>query len=222
MLCRACGRLGGRPLEPDSARRVRAASSAASSNGVLAEPPEPRPRRGRAARRSRPSSTTRAPPAQRRAALTEPRDGPTRVAPRGRDRPRLAIARPRYGQARLDGPRRQPGEAARPRLPVERDLRRLPLHLGLRAARRAAQAQREGRLVALDGAAPRRRRRPRRRHPHGAEGLGGERPRRHVHRPARRLPQLQGAVPRRPAARVGRVPELRREGHLHRGRASST
>ena len=42
------------------------------------------------------------------------------------------------------------------------------------------------------------------------EGLGGERSRRHVHRPARRLPQLQGALPRRPAARVGRVPELRR------------
>ena len=49
------------------------------------------------------------------------------------------------------------------------------------------------------------------------EGLGGERPRRHVHRPARRLPQLQGAVPRRPPARVGRVPELRRQGQLHRG-----
>ena len=47
------------------------------------------------------------------------------------------------------------------------------------------------------------------RDPHGAEGLGGERPRRHVHRPARRLPQLQGALPRRPASRVGRVPELR-------------
>ena len=84
-------------------------------------------------------------------------------------------------------------------------------------ARRAAQAQRQGRLVALDGAAPRRHRRPRRRDPHGAEGVGGERPRRHVHRPARRLPQLQGALPRRPAARLGRVPELRREGHLHRG-----
>ena len=71
--------------------------------------------------------------------------------------------------------------------------------------------------MALDGAAPRRRRRPRRRDPHGAEGVGGERPPRHVHRPARRLPQLQGALPRRPAARVGRVPELRREGQLHRG-----
>ena len=67
------------------------------------------------------------------------------------------------------------------------------------------------------GAAARRRRRPRRRHPHGAEGVGGERARRHLHRPARRLPQLQGALPRRRAARLGRVSELRHEGHLHRG-----
>ena len=104
-----------------------------------------------------------------------------------------------------------------PGLPVVRDLRRVPLHLGLRAARRPAQAQRQGRLVAVDGAAPRRHRRPRRRDPHGAEGVGGERPRRHLHRPARRLPQLQRALPRRPAARVGRVPELRRQGQLHRG-----
>ena len=49
------------------------------------------------------------------------------------------------------------------------------------------------------------------------EGVGGERPPRHVHRPARRLPQLQGALPRRPPARVGRVPQLRRQGQLHRG-----
>ena len=63
----------------------------------------------------------------------------------------------------------------------------------------------------------RRRRRPRRRHPHGAQGLGGERPPRDVHRPARRLPQLQGALPGRPAAGVGRVPELRGQGLVHRG-----
>ena len=49
------------------------------------------------------------------------------------------------------------------------------------------------------------------------EGLGDERPRRHVHRPAGRLPQLQGAVPRRPSPRVGCMPELRCEGLLHRG-----
>ena len=103
--------------------------------------------------------------------------------------------------------------------PSSRDLRRVPLHLGLRAARRAAEAQREGRLVAVDGPAPRRHRRPRRRDPHGAPGVGGERARRHVHRPARRLPELQGALPRRPPARVRRVPELRRQGQLHRGAA---
>ena len=133
----------------------------------------------------------------------------------GANRPRVASTA--HGQARPDGTRRQPEQAARPRVPVERDLRRLPLHLGLRPPRRAPQAQREGRLVAVDGPAPRRHRRPRRRHPHGAQGLGGERPRRHLHRPARRLPQLQGAVPGRPAARVGRLPQLRREGLLHRG-----
>ena len=92
-----------------------------------------------------------------------------------RKRPRLPSV-VRMGNRRPDGPRRQPGEAARPRVPVERDLRRLPLHVGLRPARRAAQAQREGRLVALDGAAARRHRRPRRRDPHGAQGVGGERP----------------------------------------------
>ena len=113
-------------------------------------------------------------------------------------------------------------QAARARLPLERDLRRLPLDVGLRPPRRAAQAQREGRLVAVDGAAPRRHRRPRRRHPHGAQGLGGERPRRHLHRPAGRLPQLQGALPRRPAARVRRVPQLRRQGLASPRRASST
>ena len=86
------------------------------------------------------------------------------------------------GQSGSHGARRQPLQAARLRLPLERDLRRLPLDLGLRPARRAAEAQRQGRLVALDGAAARRRRRPRCRDPHGAEGLGGQRP------PRRRSP----------------------------------
>jgi hypothetical protein len=73
--------------------------------------------------------------------------------------------------------------------------------------------------VALARPAPRRHRGSRRRDPHGPEGVGGKWPRRHLHRPARRLPELQGAVPRRPAARVGRVPELRRQGVVHRGAA---
>ena len=67
---------------------------------------------------------------------------------------------------------RQPLEASRLRVPVGRDLRRLPLHLRLRAHRRPAPAQREGRLVAVDGPAPRRHRRPRRRHPVAARRSG--------------------------------------------------
>ena len=66
------------------------------------------------------------------------------------------------GPPRLDGPRRQSRQATRTGLPLVRDLRRLSFDVGLRTPRRAAQAQREGRLVALDGPAPRRRRRPRR------------------------------------------------------------
>ena len=99
---------------------------------------------------------------------------------------------------------RQPLQAARLRVPVGGDLRRLPLDLRLRAARRAAAAQREERVVALDGAAARRHRRARRRHPLAARDLGGVGPPRELHRPARRLPQLQGAVPARQARRSRR------------------
>ena len=73
--------------------------------------------------------------------------------------------------------------------------------------------------MAVDGAAARRHRRARRRHPDGSPGLGGQRPRRHLRRSARRLSQLQRALPRRPAPRVGRLPQLRRQGILHRGTA---
>ena len=82
---------------------------------------------------------------------------------------------------------RQPLQAAGLRVPVGRDLRRVPLHLRLRAARRAAAAQREGRLVAVDGAAARRRGRPRRRHPRPARRSGRLGPPGQLHRPARRL-----------------------------------
>ena len=112
---------------------------------------------------------------------------------------------------------RQPVQAARLRVPVGRDLRRLPLHLRLRAARRAHAAQREGRVVALDGAAARRRRRPRRVDPQPARGLGGVGPPRQLHRPAGRLQELQGALPARQARRSDDLPELRHEGQLHRG-----
>src|SRR5579884_4384338 len=51
-------------------------------------------------------------------------------------RPSGSIAR--HAPQRPDGARRQPREAARARVPVERDLRRFPVDVGLRAARRAA------------------------------------------------------------------------------------
>ena len=103
------------------------------------------------------------------------------------------------------------------RVPVGRDLRRLPLDLRLRPHRRAAAAQREGRVVALDGAAARRRGRPRRRHPLAARGLGGLRPPGQLHRPAGRLPGVPVPVAPRQARRPRHLPELRRQGQLHRG-----
>ena len=51
----------------------------------------------------------------------------------------------------------------------------------------------------------------------GPEGLGGQRPPGDVHGPAGGLPELQGAVPGGPAARVRRLPQLRGEGLVHRG-----
>ena len=215
-----CGRLGGRRLPARGARAAAAGSSAASCG---ARSP------------SRPSATTTDVERLALAAVEHHLERRLRSAPcsdsaNGR-RVLGTVRSAKRVPATIDCSMAKPDLMDRVvnlakrrglRLPLERDLRRLPVHLGLRAARRAAQAQRQGRLVALDGAAPRRHRRPRRRDPHGAEGLGGERPPRDLHRPARRLPQLQGAVPRRPAARVGRVPELRRQGHRSPRRASST
>ena len=67
------------------------------------------------------------------------------------------------------------------------DLRRHQRRLGLRAARRRAQEQRQARLVARHGPGARRHRRPRRGHPHAPPGVGHLRPRRLVQRPARRV-----------------------------------
>ena len=80
-------------------------------------------------------------------------------------------------------------------------------------------------LVPRDGAGARRHRRPRLRdHPQPAR-LGGVRPRRRLHRPARRLPHVQAPLPRRPA-RAGELrPQAeqaaRRDARLrpHRGAA---
>ena len=64
---------------------------------------------------------------------------------------------------------RQPRQAPGLRLPLQRDLRRHPLRLGLRPARRRAQGERPPAVVAVDGAEPRRHRRPRLRgHPRRA------------------------------------------------------
>ena len=121
-----------------------------------------------------------------------------------------------------DGEGRQPLQAARLRVPVGRDLRRLPVDLRLRPGRRAAAAQREGRVVAVDGAAARRRRRARRRDPVAARGLGGVGPPLELHRPAGRLPELRRALPRRQARRSRHLPELRGRALASPRPASST
>ena len=77
---------------------------------------------------------------------------------------------------------RQPLQAARLRVPLRGDLRRLPLHVRLRARRRAHAPQRQGGLVAVDGAGARRHRRPRRLDPEPAGGVGGLGPPRQLHR----------------------------------------
>src|SRR5664279_3610129 len=88
------------------------------------------------------------------------------------------------GPPRLDGPRRQSRETTRTRLSLVRNLWRLSFDVGLRTPRRAAEAQRQGCLVALDGAAPRRRGGPRCGDPDGPQGVGGQRAHRDLHGPA--------------------------------------
>ena len=58
----------------------------------------------------------------------------------------------------------------------------------------ADAAQRQGRVGPRDGAGARRRRADRRRDPRPAAGLGGQRPPRQLHRPARRLHELQASA----------------------------
>src|SRR5207249_4150093 len=82
----------------------------------------------------------------------------------------------------------------------------------LRPARRRAQAQREGGLVAGDRHRSRRRRRPRRGGHHASAGVGGLRPPVRFHGPARRLQELQAALPRRPG-RGHALSRVRRRAH---------
>ena len=105
----------------------------------------------------------------------------------------------------LDGGDRRPLQAARLRLPLLGDLRRPRLDLRLRPLRRPAQEQRQGRVVAGDAAGARRHRRARLGDPPAPAGLGGLRPPRGLHRPARPVPrQVQAALARGPSARGGR------------------
>ena len=103
----------------------------------------------------------------------------------GRSRSLQPLAWRAYAQARrhpagwshLSGrrprrPDRQPQQAPGVRLPVRRDLRRHPLGVGLRAARRRAQGEHQAPVVARDGQQPRRRRRPRLLGHPAARGLG--------------------------------------------------
>ena len=212
---RAARRPAARSRHPRAGRRDprrRAAGGAAEPPGRGAPPTSsgsPSPRS---------STTSNAACAAPRCSSRRRRRGANASTAFGRRKgPPTTIAAP-YGQARPDGPRRQPREAARPRVPVERDLRRLPLHLGLRPARRAAQAQRQGRVVALDGAAARRHRRPRRRDPHGAARCG--RRAATSRRFTDPLVDCRNCKERFRADQlpdVGRVPELRRQGLVHRG-----
>ena len=82
--------------------------------------------------------------------------------PVGRDRLDSDVAAPGAANRRArpeHGPHRQPRQAARLRLPVQRDLRRHGRLLGLRPARRRDEEQHQARLVARHGAGARRRRR---------------------------------------------------------------
>ena len=104
-----------------------------------------------------------------------------------------------------DGGDRRALQTARLRLPLLGDLRRPRLDLRLRPLRRAAQEQRQGRVVAGDAAGARRHRRARLGDPPAPAGLGGLGPPRGLHRPAGPVPrQVQAALARGPSARGGR------------------
>ena len=116
---------------------------------------------------------------------------------------RLASAAPDdRADPRHDGQDRRAVQAARLRLPVLGDLRRRRLDLRLRPLRRAAEEQRQERVVARDAAGARRHRRDRLGDPAAPARVGGLRPPRRLHRPARRLPHVRPALPRRPPRRA--------------------
>ena len=104
---------------------------------------------------------------------------------------------------RHDGQDRLAVQAARLRVPEQRDLRRPGVELRLRPLRGPAQEQRQEPVVAGDAPGARRRGRARLGdHPAPAD-VGGERPPGRLHRPAGRLPHLQAPLPRGPSRPVG-------------------
>ena len=135
-------------------------------------------RRGRRVRVRRGSTTIRSP------------DDSAREHERGR------AHRRRRGR-RDDGQDRRALQAPRLHLPLLGDLRRRRLDLRLRALRGAAEEQRQGRVVARDAPGARRHRRARLGDPAAPARVGGLRPPRGLHRPARRLSHVRAALPRR-------------------------
>ena len=103
---------------------------------------------------------------------------------------------------RHDGSNRRPLQAQGLRLPLLGDLRRRRIDLRLRPLRRPAEEQRQGPVVEGDAPGSRRHRRPGQRDHPAPAGLGGQRPPRRLHRPARRLPRLQAPLPRGPSRRA--------------------
>src|SRR5438094_680864 len=165
------------------------------------------------------------PPALRRGRSWKPRPSRSICSPRSpRDRcaratswralaliPRAPSARvplPPHGR-RDDGQGGEPLQAAGVRRCRRRDLRGPRLESRLRAARRRAQAQRQGGVVAGGRDRTRRRGRDRCGDHHASGGLGGLRAPRRLHRPARRLQELQAALPRRRRPRRA-LPRVRR------------
>ncbi len=139
-----------------------------------------------------------------------------------RQRSLPAAGRGAHRRDRPHGGHHLPRQTTGDRVPVVRDLRRAPLVLGLRPARRRTASQHPQCLVAHDGAAARRRRGPGGGRHHVPPRLGGQRPRERVHRCPRGVPQLPSALARGPpGARGGRgraLPEVRGD-HVHRAQA---
>src|SRR5205814_7930345 len=109
---------------------------------------------GRARAATPPGRSWRAGPGPEAAAPPLSRS-PTAVPWPSRQRPEPPAGKGGLDRGRPHGGHHLTRQAARDRLPVIRDLRRAAFVLGLRPPRGRAQAPRQERLVAADGAAPR-------------------------------------------------------------------